>query len=67
MDNNTRLETLTSLAYILIANELGMTELPLKEEDITLLLLENQITLEEMAFIDELVQNVLEEVNGYEG
>ena len=61
METN-RTETLVSLAYILVANELGLTDKPLTEEDLTLLLLSNQVTMEEMSFLDELVQDVIEEV-----
>lgn len=57
-----RIKVLTSIAYILIANELGIPKEPLTEEDMSVLLLQNHVTLDEMWFLDELVQGVLEEV-----
>lgn len=58
-----RIKTLTSIAYILIANELGVNDVAITDEDIALILLQNSVTIDEMCFIDDLVQGVLEEVN----
>ena len=62
-----RIKILTSLAYVLIANELGITQPPLTEEELTILMLKNQVTMDEMWFLDELVQDVIEEVKNSEG
>ena len=59
------MKTLVSLAYLLVANELGLTKL--NEEEMAELLLENEVTVEELYFLDELVQDVIEEVNKNEG
>lgn len=58
-----RIKTLTSIAYILIANELGVNDVAITDEDIALILLQNNVTIDEMCFLDDLVQGVLEEVN----
>lgn len=58
-----RIKTLTSIAYILIANELGVNDVAITDEDIALILLQNHVTIDEMCFLDDLVQGVLEEVN----
>ena len=62
METTNRTQTLASIAYILVANELGLLDKPLTEEDLTLLLINNQVTTEEMWFLDELVQDTIEEV-----
>ena len=61
MEEN-RIKVLTALAYILVANELGYNDKPLTEEDITLLLMQHYVTMDEMWFLDELVRDVIQEV-----
>ena len=60
MDERTKL--LTGLAYIFALDELSMLGHKLSEDEITRLILENNITLDEMTMVDELVQDVLKEV-----
>jgi len=62
-----RLRILTSLAYVIIANELGLAQPQLTEEELTTLMLKNEVTMDEMWFLDELVQNVIEEVKNNDG
>ena len=60
MDERTKL--LTGLAYVFALDELSMLGHKLSEEEIMRLILENNITLDEMTMVDELVQDVLKEV-----
>lgn len=64
MDNKEeRVKTLVNLVYVLAVNELGLNSKSLTDEEITLLLLKNKITIDEMALLDELVQDVVKEVS----
>ena len=60
MDERTKL--LTGLAYVFALDELSMLGHKLSEDEIMRLILENNITLDEMTMVDELVQDVLKEV-----
>ena len=49
-----------SIAYIIIANELGFTSEALDDQDLARILVDNQVSLEEMMLLDEMIQNILE-------
>ena len=55
-----RAQELASIAYIIIANELGFTSEALDDVDLAHILIDNQVTLDEMMLLDEMIQNILE-------
>ena len=58
-----RAEVLASIAYIIVADELGITARPLEDDELVQLLVDNHVTLEEMSKLDEVIQNMLEILN----
>lgn len=58
-----RAQELASIAYIIIANELGFTNQALDDNDLAMLLIDNNVSLEEMMMLDDMIQNIVEMFN----
>ena len=58
-----RAKELASIAYIIVANEFGMTTKPLTDDDLAELLRDNEVTLDELLVLDDIIQNIMEFLN----
>ena len=58
-----RARQLASIAYIIVANELGMTTKPLTDDDLADLLLDNEVTIDELLVLDDIIHNIMEFLN----
>jgi hypothetical protein len=58
-----RAKQLMSIAYIIVANEYGLTSKPIDDAELAKILEENHVTLEELLLLDDFIQEIMEFIN----
>lgn len=58
-----REKQLMSIAYIIAANEYGLTLKPIDDTELAKILEENKVTMEELLLLDDFIQEIMEFIN----
>ena len=58
-----RAKQLMSIAYIIVANEYGLTSKPIDDAELAKILEENKVTMEELLLLDDFIQEIMEFIN----